>query len=349
MRRQLFNKLRNASWPPLTISNDPDYPTQVTAVGEGDAYERDLLQQAWQKPLDALTRQNLSDDELIWPVDVTPNQNVALCRLGGIVCQIVKQRTPRHNLVLGRVGAISILLRLLSKRLSISSADSPLTITDLARIIENSDNLKNPEGRVRFLDRLNSGRYVAEPAVVRIAERLGIEASELVFETGIYESAARDRRREGRADRIDKRRKALRNVELKIQRVDLGELQLVRRILDLHQHCHIDRQHLSPELLTQERRDAIAALVECLTLPPSRHQAAKRKLVGALAALEESGIEAWCGEYETRAPVYPECPKIASYTESHMTIILVGAGSPAPKGLVDLSNTIGLGPDIDDA
>lgn len=349
MLRQLFNKLRNASWPALTLSNDPDYPTQVTAVGEEDTYERELLRQAWQEPLSALPRRTLDGEELIWPIGVTPNQNVALYRLDEIVCQLVKQRTPRHNDVLGRVGAISILLRRLSKRLSISRTDSFLTITDLARIIENSDSLRNPEGMVHFLDRLNSGHYVAEQTVGRIARRLGVEECELIFDAGIYGTKARKRRREGRGRRIGERQTALRNVEVKMQRVDLGELQLVRRVLDLHQHCHIDYQHLSLKQLTREQLDALAALVEFLICPPSRHRAAKSSLVGALLALERSGIEAWCGEYETHAPVYPEYPEVASYAERHMTIILVEAGCPAPKGVVDLSNTFGLGPAIDDA
>jgi hypothetical protein len=116
----------------------------------------------------------------------------------------------------------------------------------------------------------------------------------------------------------------------------------IRRVGQLINRCKINDDHLTKGAPTPERAEAIAALVKSVAWENLD------SFVDAIDDLESAGIWIWWGEYRDSAALLPDDPGYGSRSTQRLVVVLAEAEAPPPDVQIDLSHTIGLGPDIND-
>ncbi|HEV2606196.1 MAG TPA: hypothetical protein VGU24_21315 [Microvirga sp.] len=346
--RANFEELRAAGWAPLLLHTHPDYPEEPVLI-PADGFETDedwgswyaycarLLQRAYEAEPTAVEGEVLLQKA---SNEGRRGHRTALYRLDVGVCQISdKQPHDQHTEVLGRMGVVTILIEQLEERFRKSNLPRPLTVTDLARLTTENEDLV--ETRQKFFSSLNKGHFVNEQMLRSVATALGADHKELCFSSrSLYTPEARRKRAVSARERSRKTHEALRSFKPELKRLTgVAEIEILERLLQVPPpRSWIEYQFLPTD---QAKVGAVETFVDVIRSTDRLDPAAIQNLCKALRTLEGAGIWVWFGEYEAGLEYIADVDEWGRF-EPRLVIALGERDGTRPPLQVNVSGTAGI-------
>lgn len=331
----------------LDPSHQPLYPTQMIAITNEDEEGRwvELLKRVERGDENEILAGKESGEELIWS-ERRPEKSVplkAVYRIDDEVCQIQYGRGTGPTYAVGRIGVMDIIRNKYKE-----STGRKISMADLAKIIDSEE----PETMEKFLLNLNSGNNVTIATVSRVAGKLGVDPTSLIFYSRLfYKPRAQERNRKEIRKLLDirlkKAREYLSSYQVELNRISPGQsFGFIEEILSLK----VPRSQMDWRGFPTEEQQARAAeaLIDVLRTMGRRHPQAIHIIHERIRALEKVGVSVWGGSYEAAEAVVPEDPTVGRSWSHRWVIAFSSTDQTRDRITVDRSNELNLGPDIDD-
>ncbi len=272
---------------------------------------------------------------------------VVLNEFGEIVQLSTRKKSSRRFTRHGRMGVISIIREVIGRR-----TGNVASFADIARYVL-SVNVASPDGDgdrhnslQKTLERLDDGKFVSIRDIELVADGLCIDRDILCFPMSFTTKAARRER----ADKIARRKDALRRQSVQLRQLDAQWPEVTDWTAKRWKNVQL-RRATSPDKLSKQAYRVLRAklneLIDALPRSKAKRRVQWQAIIGSLVG---HSAAVWYGHYNDVVPLHGNSLYVkhsmmfARGEEICRDVIVIAAKDILPRLEVDLSHTVRLRP-----